>query len=64
MTEKNDKTKAQADGTYYEDNDASSVVNDADFSFAKERFKLHQTTPEEGVSIQALQNYILKKYGI
>lgn len=32
--------------------------------FAKERLKLHQAAPDEGVSIEVLKKYIFKKYGI
>ncbi len=39
-------------------------VSDSDVFFAKERLCLHKATPEEGVSLQVLKNYIQKKYGI
>ena len=39
-------------------------ISDNEIFFAKERFKLHQATPEEGVSIHVLKNYIYNKYGI
>lgn len=41
-----------------------SRVSDNEIFFAKERFKLHQATPDEGVSIQVLKTYIYNKYGI
>ena len=41
-----------------------SQVTDSDIFFAKERLGLHKATPEEGVSLQVLKNYIQKKYGI
>ena len=41
-----------------------SQISDSDVFFAKERLGLHKTTPDEGVSIQVLKNYIQKKYGI
>ena len=41
-----------------------SNISDIEIFFAKERFKLHQATPDEGVSIHVLKNYIYNKYGI
>ena len=41
-----------------------SQVTDSDIFFAKERLCLHKATPEEGVSLHVLKNYIRKKYGI
>ena len=41
-----------------------SQISDSDIFFAKERLGLHKATPDEGVSIQVLKNYIQKKYGI
>ncbi len=42
---------------------AVSNVSDQDVFFAKERYKLHQTTPKEGVEIDILKKYFSKKYG-
>ena len=36
---------------------------DTDTFFAKERYKLHLTTPNEGVYVEALKKYFSKKYG-
>ena len=41
-----------------------SSRTDSEIFFAKERFKLHQATPDEGVSIHVLKTYIYNKYGI
>ncbi len=41
-----------------------SRISDNEIFFAKERFKLHQATPDEGVSIHVLKTYIYNKYGI
>ncbi len=41
-----------------------SGITDNEIFFAKERFKLHQSTPDEGVSVHVLKNYIYNKYGI
>lgn len=38
-------------------------VTDEDIFFAKERYNLHQSTPDEGVDVNILKNYFLKKYG-
>lgn len=38
-------------------------ITDEDIFFAKERIKLHQFTPDEGVDITILKNYFSKKYG-
>ena len=40
-----------------------SVAKDQDVFFAKERYKLHQTMPDEGVSKEVLEKYFFKKYG-
>ena len=41
-----------------------SRISDSEIFFAKERFKLHQATPDEGVSIHVLKTFIYNKYGI
>ena len=41
-----------------------SRISNHEIFFAKERYKLHQATPDEGVSIQVLKTYIYNKYGI
>ena len=41
-----------------------SRVSDSEIFFAKERFKLHQATPDEGVSIHVLKTFIYNNYGI
>ncbi len=41
-----------------------SRISDNEIFFAKERFKLHQATPDEGVSIHILKTYIYNRYGI
>ncbi len=38
-------------------------ISDEDMFFAKERYKLHQSTPVEGVDIDILKKYFSKKYG-
>ncbi len=42
----------------------TAYITDKDVFFAKERLKLHEATPDEGVSIDILKKYIYKKYGI
>jgi hypothetical protein len=38
-------------------------ATDKEIFFAKERYKLHQTTPDEGVSVEILKKYFFRKYG-
>lgn len=40
-----------------------SQINDEDIFFAKERYNLHQSSPEEGVDTDILQKYFSRKYG-
>ncbi len=47
-----------------ENNISRRLKADREAFFAKERFKLHQAAPDEGVSIEILKKYIQKKYGI
>lgn len=43
--------------------DTTSDPTDEDIFFAKQRYNLHQSTPDEGVEINILKNYFSKKYG-
>ena len=40
-----------------------SDTTDEDIFFAKERYNLHQSSPEEGVDTDILKKYFSKKYG-
>ena len=39
------------------------TVTDEEVFFAKQRFKLYQSMPDEGVDIDILKKYFFKKYG-
>ena len=38
-------------------------ATDEEIYFAKQRYKLHLATPDEGISEDILKNYFFKKYG-
>ena len=50
-------------GDELQDNQDVSRINDEDIFFAKERYNLHQSSPEEGVDTDILQKYFFRKYG-
>ncbi len=60
---KQEDKKRQRD-TLNPDDRMLAQVSDADIFFAKQRLFLHESTPEEGVSLEVLKKYIQKKYGI
>ena len=41
----------------------ATSVTDEEMFFAKQRYKLHLATPDEGISEDILKNYFFKKYG-
>lgn len=45
------------------ENNIASVATDEEIFFAKQRYKLHLATPDDGVSEDVLKNYFFKKYG-
>jgi len=38
-------------------------VTDEEIAFAEERLKMHETNPNEGMSLEELKNYFAEKYG-
>ena len=53
----------QLTDTHNEHERLMAEASDEDVFFAKHRYKLHLTTPAEGVRIEFLQQYFSKKYG-
>ncbi len=46
-----------------ENDDFLVYPSDEEIFFAKERWKLHLASPDEGVNIDVLKHYFLKNYG-
>jgi len=38
-------------------------LTDEEIAFAEERLKMHETNPNEGMSLEELKNYFAEKYG-